>query len=76
MKRILASALIIGVSTFGMIGCEQKSEVTDQKTVKTPNGEDNQQHPDRAINRDGALQNVEGAEQRRNAKNDAWNGVR
>ena len=38
MKRFLASALIVGVSTFGLVGCEQKSEVKDEKSVKTPSG--------------------------------------
>ena len=38
MKRFLASALIVGVSTFGLVGCEQKSEVKDEKTIKTPTG--------------------------------------
>jgi hypothetical protein len=40
MKRFLAAALIVGVSTFGLVGCEQKSEVTDVKTIKTPTGTD------------------------------------
>jgi hypothetical protein len=40
MKRFIASALIIGVSTIGLVGCEQKSEVTDQKVIKTPGGTD------------------------------------
>ena len=40
MKRFLASALIVGVSTFGLVGCDQKSEVKEQTTVKTPAGTD------------------------------------
>ena len=38
MKRLIASALIVGVSTFGLVGCEQKSEVKDVKEIKTPGG--------------------------------------
>ena len=38
MKRLLASALIVGVSTFGVVGCDQTTQVKDEKTVKTPNG--------------------------------------
>jgi hypothetical protein len=40
MKRFLASTLIIGVSTFGLVGCEEKSKVEDVKTIKTPGGTD------------------------------------
>ncbi len=40
MKRFLASALIVGVSTFGLVGCDQKSEVKEEKTVSTPSGTD------------------------------------
>ncbi len=38
MKRFLASALIIGVSTFGLVGCEEKSEVKKTTEVSTPSG--------------------------------------
>jgi hypothetical protein len=38
MKRFLASSLIIGVSTFGLVGCDEKSKVEDVKTIKTPDG--------------------------------------
>lgn len=40
MKRFLASALILGASTIGMVGCEEKSKVEDVKTIKTPSGSD------------------------------------
>jgi len=38
MKRFIALALLVGVSTFGLVGCDQTS--TDKKTeeVNTPNG--------------------------------------
>jgi hypothetical protein len=38
MKRFLASALIVGVSTFGLVGCDQTT--TEKKTdeVNTPSG--------------------------------------
>jgi hypothetical protein len=38
MKRFLVSALIIGVSTIGLVGCEQKSEDKVVKETKTPEG--------------------------------------
>ena len=38
MKRFLASALIVGVSTFGLVGCDQKTETKDQKVITTPSG--------------------------------------
>ncbi len=38
MKRLLASALIIGVSTFGLVGCEQKTEDKVVKESTTPGG--------------------------------------
>ena len=40
MKRFLASALIIGVSTFGLVGCDEKSEVKKETEIKTPGGSD------------------------------------
>jgi hypothetical protein len=39
MKRFLASALIIGVSTFGLVGCEEKKEVETVTKIKTPEGD-------------------------------------
>ncbi len=38
MKRFLASALIIGVSTFGLVGCEDKAENKVKETVSGPDG--------------------------------------
>ncbi len=38
MKRFIATSLIIGVSTFGLVGCDEKSESTTKQEVKTPNG--------------------------------------
>ena len=38
MKRFLASALIVGVSTFGLVGCEEKSEVKTKTESTTPGG--------------------------------------
>ena len=38
MKRLLASALIVGVSTFGVVGCEQKTETKNVSETKTPDG--------------------------------------
>jgi hypothetical protein len=38
MKRLLAAALIVGVSTFGLVGCDQKTEVEKKTTVTTPTG--------------------------------------
>ncbi len=38
MKRFLASALIIGVASIGMVGCDEKTKVEEKKTVETPNG--------------------------------------
>ena len=38
MKRFLASALIVGVSTFGLVGCEEKSEVKTTTEAKGPEG--------------------------------------
>ncbi len=38
MKRLLASALIVGVSTFGVVGCEEKTETKTVSEVKTPDG--------------------------------------
>ncbi len=40
MKRILASALLVGISSFGLVGCDQKSEEKVEKTVTTPGGTD------------------------------------
>jgi hypothetical protein len=39
MKRFLASALLVGVSSFGLVGCDQKTEVKEEKSIKTPGGE-------------------------------------
>jgi hypothetical protein len=38
MKRFIASALIVGVSTFGLVGCEQKSEDKTVTETSTPGG--------------------------------------
>jgi len=39
MKRFLASALVIGItSTFGLVGCSEETKVKDQETVSTPTG--------------------------------------
>lgn len=38
MKRFLASALIVGVSTFGLVGCEDTSKVEKTTTTETPSG--------------------------------------
>jgi hypothetical protein len=38
MKRFLASALIVGISTFGLVGCEEKSETKTTTESKTPTG--------------------------------------
>jgi hypothetical protein len=38
MKRFLASALIVGVSTFGLVGCEDKAETKVKETTTTPGG--------------------------------------
>jgi hypothetical protein len=38
MKRFLASALIIGVSTFGLVGCEDKAENKVKETSTGPGG--------------------------------------
>jgi len=38
MKRFLAAALIVGVSTFGLVGCEDKGEVKKVEEIKTPEG--------------------------------------
>ena len=36
MKRFLASALIISVSTFALVGCDQTSTDKKVEEVKTP----------------------------------------
>jgi hypothetical protein len=38
MKRFLASALIVGVSTFGVVGCDQTSSDVKKEELKTPTG--------------------------------------
>ncbi len=38
MKRYLASALIVGVSTFGLVGCDEKSAVKTETVTETPGG--------------------------------------
>lgn len=38
MKRFLASALIVGVSTLGLVGCEQTSSDVKKEEIKTPGG--------------------------------------
>jgi hypothetical protein len=38
MKRLLALSLILGISTFGLAGCGDKSEVKEKEVVSGPNG--------------------------------------
>jgi hypothetical protein len=38
MKRLLASALIIGVSTFSIVGCDQATKTEDKQVITTPGG--------------------------------------
>src|SRR5215208_57528 len=38
MKRVLASALIVGVSLFGLAGCGEESKVESTDKVSTPTG--------------------------------------
>jgi hypothetical protein len=38
MKRFVASVLIIGVSSFGLVGCEEKGSTVTTEKVKTPTG--------------------------------------
>ena len=38
MKRILASALVLGVMSVALVGCSEKTKVQDKKTVTTPGG--------------------------------------
>jgi len=41
MKRLIASALIlglIGIAPAGLVGCGEKSETSTEQTVKTPGG--------------------------------------
>lgn len=40
MKRFLASALLVGISSFGLVGCDQKSEEKKVDSVTTPTGTD------------------------------------
>lgn len=40
MKRFLALSLILGVTSFGLVGCgEETTKVEDTATVETPGGE-------------------------------------
>jgi hypothetical protein len=38
MKCLLAAALIVGVSSLGLVGCDQQTEVKKETTIKTPTG--------------------------------------
>jgi hypothetical protein len=38
MKRFIASALIVGVSLTGFVGCDQESTSKKTEEVNTPNG--------------------------------------
>jgi len=41
MKRVLTSALILGVfslSTVGLVGCSDETKVKEKETVSTPTG--------------------------------------
>jgi hypothetical protein len=40
MKRFLASAFIIGVSTFGVVGCDQTTKTEDTTKTTGPGGSD------------------------------------
>jgi hypothetical protein len=39
MKRFLAIALLLGASTVGMVGCDEKSKDEVTEKIKTPTGE-------------------------------------
>ena len=38
MKRTLASALILGICSLGLVGCGEESKVEKKETVSTPEG--------------------------------------
>jgi len=39
MKRVLASALLLGaVSALGLVGCSDKAKVEESTTIQTPTG--------------------------------------
>lgn len=38
MKRLLALSLIVGISTFGLAGCGEKTEVKEKEVVSGPGG--------------------------------------
>lgn len=38
MKLFLASALLLGLFSLGTVGCAQKSSVTEETKVSTPDG--------------------------------------
>jgi len=38
MKRTLASALILGVCSLGLVGCGEESKTEKKETVSTPEG--------------------------------------
>ena len=38
MQRFLASALIVGLTTIGLVGCEEKTEVKKTTEINTPDG--------------------------------------
>jgi len=39
MKRFLALSMILGVTSFGLVGCGEESKVTETSTTSTPDGE-------------------------------------
>jgi len=39
MKRFLALSMILGVTSFGLVGCGEESKVTETTTATTPDGE-------------------------------------
>ena len=46
MKRFLASALIVGISTFGLVGCEEKTEVEERRGDQDPEPAPTRHHHD------------------------------
>jgi len=38
MKQFLASVLVLGTFSLGIIGCGEKATVTEETTVSTPDG--------------------------------------
>jgi hypothetical protein len=38
MKRFLTLSVILGVTSFGLVGCGEESKVEEKTTVETPGG--------------------------------------